>query len=87
MCYEEIEGMTLFVCRDVYMLYKIDAIEKVGKLNGLWVKRIVDINVEVTGDDEVMGGLWRGWKEKMKIDWERWKKVESVEMEAVGGRY
>ena len=23
MCYEEIEGMTLFVCRDVYMLYKI----------------------------------------------------------------
>ena len=23
MYYEEIEGMTLFVCRDVYMLYKI----------------------------------------------------------------
>lgn len=35
MCYEEIEGMTLFVCRDVYMLYKISAIEKVGKLDGL----------------------------------------------------
>ena len=30
MCYEEIEGMTLFVFRDVYMLYKIGAIEKVG---------------------------------------------------------
>ena len=35
MCYEEIEGVTLFVCRDVYMLYKIGAIEKVGKLDGL----------------------------------------------------
>ena len=35
MCYEEIEGMTLFVCRDVYMLYKISAIVKVEKLDGL----------------------------------------------------
>ena len=35
MCYEEIEGMTLFVCMDVYMLYKIGAIEKVNKLDGL----------------------------------------------------
>ena len=35
MCYEEIEGMTLFVCRDVYMLYKIGAIEKVAKWDGL----------------------------------------------------
>ena len=35
MCYEEIEGMTLFVCRDVYMLYKNSAIKKVGKLDGL----------------------------------------------------
>ena len=56
MCYEEIEGMTLFVCRDMYMLYKISAIEKVEKLDGLWVKRIVNMNVEVTGDDEVMEG-------------------------------
>ena len=55
MCYEEIEGMTLFLCRDVYMLYKVGAIEKVVKLNVLWVKRIVNMNVEVTGDDEVMG--------------------------------
>ena len=55
MCYEEIEGMTLFVSRDVYMLYKIGAIEKVGKLDGLRVKRIVNMNVKVTGDDEVMG--------------------------------
>ena len=50
------------------MWYKIGAIEKVRKLDGLRVKRIVDMNVEVTGDDEVMGGLWRRWKEKMKID-------------------
>ena len=35
MCYEEIESMTLFVCRDVYMLYKISAIENVGKLDEL----------------------------------------------------
>ena len=34
MCYEEIEGMTLYVCMDVYMLYKIGAIE-VRKLDGL----------------------------------------------------
>ena len=34
-CYEEIERMTLFMCRDVYMLYKNGAIEKVGKLDGL----------------------------------------------------
>ena len=55
MCYEEIEGITLFMCRDVYMLYKISAIEKVEKLDGVWVERIVNMNVEVTGDDEVMG--------------------------------
>ena len=35
MCYEEIKGMTLFVCNDVYMLYKIGVIEKVGKLDEL----------------------------------------------------
>ena len=29
MCYEEIEDITLFVCGDMYMLYKIGAIEKV----------------------------------------------------------
>ena len=34
-CYEEIEGMTLFVCRDVHMLYKMGAIEKVGNFDGL----------------------------------------------------
>ena len=34
MCYEEMAGMTLFVCRGVYMLYKISAIEKVEKLDG-----------------------------------------------------
>ena len=32
MCYEEIEGMTLFVCRDVYMLYKISAIKNGRKI-------------------------------------------------------
>ena len=35
MCYEKIEGMTLFVCRDVYMLYKIGDMEMVGKFDGL----------------------------------------------------
>ena len=35
MYYEKIEGLTLFVCRDVYMLYKICAIEMVGKFDGL----------------------------------------------------
>ena len=34
MYYEKIEGMTLFACRDVDVLYKIDAIE-VGKFDGL----------------------------------------------------
>ena len=33
MCYEEIEGITLLVCRDVYILYKIGTIAKVGKLD------------------------------------------------------
>ena len=75
MCYEEIEGMTLFVCRDVYMLYNISAIEKVGKFDGLWVKRIVNMNVEVTGDDEVMGvvaALERkeeNWLRKVEKGW------------------
>ena len=55
MCYKAIEIMTLFVCRDVYMLYKISAIEKVGKLDGLKVERIVNMNVDVT-DDDVTGG-------------------------------
>ena len=35
MCYEEFESMALFVCRDVYMLYKIGAIDEVGILDGL----------------------------------------------------
>ena len=35
MCYEEIEGMTVFVCKDVYVFYKISAIEKVGIFDGL----------------------------------------------------
>ena len=76
MCYEEIECMTLFVCRNVYMLYKISAIEKVGKFDGLWVERIVNINVEVTGDDEVMGvvaALERkdeNWSRKVEKGWE-----------------
>ena len=83
MCYEEIEGMTLFVCRDVYMVYKIGAIEKVGKFDGLWVMRIVDMNVEVTGDDEVMGGCGSARKKRWKLiekggkrlrewNWRRW---------------
>ena len=32
------------------------------------VRQRLNMNVEVTGDDEVMGGLWRRWKEKMNID-------------------
>ena len=32
MCYEEIESMTVFVCRYVYMLYKISAIQNGRKI-------------------------------------------------------
>ena len=58
MCYEEIEGMTLFVCRDLYMLNKNGDIEKVRILDGLYVKRIINMNVEVTCFDEFMF-LWQ----------------------------
>ena len=67
--------MTLFVCRDVYMLYKIGAIENVGKLNGLWVMKIVDMNVGVAGDDEVVGVVAalkikdENWLRKVEKDW------------------
>ena len=58
------------------MLYKIGAVEKVRKFDGLWVKRIVNMNVEVTGDDEVMGvvaALERkdeNWLRKVEKGWE-----------------
>ena len=44
----------MLVSRKVDVLHEIGAIEKVRKLNGLMVEWIVNVNIEVAGNDEVM---------------------------------
>ena len=54
--YDEIKGVTMSVSRDFDMLGKITTGKKVTKLDCLSIAEVVDIDVEVAGNDELMRG-------------------------------
>ena len=56
MSYDEIKGVTMSVSRDFDMLGKITTGEKVKKLDCLSIAEIVDMDVEVAGNEEFMRG-------------------------------
>ena len=63
MSYDEIKGVTMSVSRDFDMLGKITTGKKVKKLDCLSIAEIVDMDVEVAGNEEFMrGGGCRGEK-------------------------
>ena len=61
------KGVSTLVCRKVNVLYEISVIA-VGKLDGLKDEWIVCVNIEVSGDEEVVRGGGRRWKEKTRIN-------------------
>ena len=52
--YDEIKGLTMSVSRDFDMLGKITTGKKVEKLDCLSIAEVVDMDVEVTSNDEFM---------------------------------
>ena len=54
--YDEIKGVTMSVSRDFYMLGKITTGKKVEKLDCLRLAEVVDMDVEVAGNEEFMRG-------------------------------
>ena len=54
--YDEIEGVTMSVSRHFHMLGKITAGENVEKSACLSIADVVDMDVEVAGNDEFMRG-------------------------------
>ena len=63
MSYDEIKGVTMSVSRDFDMLGKITTGKKVNKLDCLSIAEIVDVDVEVAGNEEfVRGGGCMGEK-------------------------
>ena len=58
--YNEIEGVTVSVSRNFHMLSKITAGKKIEKLDCLNIAVVVNIEVEVTSNDEFIrdgGGM------------------------------
>ena len=55
-CYDEMKGVTMSVSRDFQMLGKITTGKKVNKLDSLSIAEVVDMDVEVTSNDEFMRG-------------------------------
>ena len=49
--YDEIKGVTMSMSRDFYMLGKITTGKKVEKLDCLSITEVVDMDVEVAGND------------------------------------
>ena len=56
MSYDEIKGVTMSVSRDFDMLGKITTGKKVKKLDFLSIAEVVDMDVEVAGNEEFMRG-------------------------------
>ena len=56
MSYDEIKGVTMSVSRDFDMLDKITTGKKVKKLDCLSIAEVVDMDVEVAGNEEFMRG-------------------------------
>ena len=54
--YDEIKGVTMSMSRNFHMLGKITIGEKFEKLDCLSIAEFVDMDVEVTGNDEFMRG-------------------------------
>ena len=54
--YHEIKGVTMSVSRDFHMLDKITTGKKVEKFDCLSIAEVVDMDVEVAGNDEFMRG-------------------------------
>ena len=54
--YDEIKGVTMSMSRNFHMLGKITTGEKVKKLDCLSIAEVVDMDVEVAGNDEFMRG-------------------------------
>ena len=52
--YDEIEGVTVYVSRNFNMLSEITTGKEVKKLNCLSIADVVNMDVEVTSDDEFM---------------------------------
>ena len=52
----EIKGVTMSVSRDFHMLGSIATGKKVEKLDCLSIAEVVDMDVEVAGNDEFMRG-------------------------------
>ena len=56
MSYDEIKGVTMSVSRDFDMLGKITTGKKVKKLDCLSIAEVIDMDVEVAGNEEFMRG-------------------------------
>ena len=54
--YDEIKGVTMSMSRDFYMLGKITTGKKVEQFDCLSIAEVVDMDVEVAGNDEFMRG-------------------------------
>ena len=54
MSYDETKGVTMSVSRDFDMLGKITTGKKVNKLDCLSIAEVVDMDVEVAGNEEFM---------------------------------
>ena len=54
--YDEIKGVTMSVSRDFDMLGKITTGKKAKKLDCLSIAEVVDMDVEVAGNEEFMRG-------------------------------
>jgi len=53
---DEIESVVVTMCGEGHMLYEIGAVENEQKLLCVRVRKVVDVNVEVSGYEEVMWG-------------------------------
>ena len=54
--YDDIEGVTVSVSRNFNMLSEITAGKKVKKLDCLIITEVVNMDIDVTGNDEFMWG-------------------------------
>ena len=61
--YDEIKGMTMSLSRNFHMLFEITTGKKIDKFDCLSIAEVVNMDVEVTSNDEFMrGGGCKGKK-------------------------
>ena len=76
--YDEIKGVIISMSRNFHMLGKITVGEKVEKLNCLSIAEVVDMDVEVAGNDEFMRGGGCMGKKRWELVMKGTKKVDSM---------